>query len=130
LVAAVPPPADLNKPDPGLPVDPNQPDAGLPIDLNQPDLGIPDDSPAADAVTQAEVPKSCFKPCRNHCIKMWAIGTWPLPLIWGKMIEDDDGNDDAAFDFAGMVEPDVNHGTPEIDGEKQVKENSDMHMVD
>lgn len=68
-----------------------------------------------------------------------------MPLIWGyvvghcshkcvkkcsKMIEDDDGNDDAAFDFAGMVEPDVNHGTPEIDGEKQVKENSDMHMVD
>ncbi|KAG9755891.1 hypothetical protein KCU73_g5192, partial [Aureobasidium melanogenum] len=112
-----------------------------PVDLNQPDAGLPIDSTTADATTRVTDPEGCFLPCRNRCIKMWAIGTFPHPEVWyfvvrhciRKCERDCGGTDeygDAAFDFASMVDAELDRGTPKDGEDKQEKENPDMNMVD
>ncbi|KAG9555341.1 hypothetical protein KCU61_g4853, partial [Aureobasidium melanogenum] len=129
LVAAVPPP---------------------PASSDQPATGLAIGNQIADATNQASDKGPCYKQCKSHCLKIWAIGTWPWPITWpfviwrcvhkcnkeckyendngyaGDDADDDDGNKDTILDFAGILQANRTNG---VDMEK-LKEALDMDMVD
>ncbi|KAG9668043.1 hypothetical protein KCU99_g9953, partial [Aureobasidium melanogenum] len=129
LVAAVPPP---------------------PASSDQPATGLALGDQIADATNQVTEKGPCYKQCKSHCLKIWAIGTWPWPITWPFVIwrcvhkcnkkckyenedgyagnggdyDDEDGNKDTILHFASMLQA---NGTDEVDMEK-LKEALDMDM--